>query len=189
MPPLPSSRQSKADSGSGAADHRNPHSRYYLSEYAEKQIIKKHQKPVLDEYHKDLSALRQRQAGAQPTQAGLTDQNRLEEAAKAKCQAGLKAVQSAITQELKPLEDRIISEYDLFVRKHDIEQEENKLATLLRDNASRGRRRPVRFTREEKAKAEEDWEAERLASGLPIEGDLDDLDPGEVARGQTEGKI
>ena len=182
MPPLPSARGSMADSGRGAADHPNQDPRCYLLEYVKKQTIKKHEKPVLDEYHKDVSALREGGEESTSFLAGVTDQNRLEEAARAKAQAGLKAVQPALAAELKALEDLIVSECEPLVRKYLTE----RLATLKRDNASSARQ-PALFTREVIAGAGEAWEANRIASGLPIEGDLDDLDPGEIVRGPTEG--
>ena len=39
------------------------------------------------------------------------------------------------------------------------------------------------------AEAEEVWKAKRISLGLPLEGDLDDLDPGEMVREQSEGMI
>ena len=150
MPPLPSARRSKADSGRGTTDDLNPHSRYYLLEYAKKQITEKHEKPVLDEYHEDLNALRQ---------AGVMDRSSLEDTARVKFQARLNAVQPATAAEFKALEDLIISEYEPLVRKHLIDEAKNRLATLKRDNASRARRQPVRFTRAEVAEAGEVWKA------------------------------
>ena len=42
------------------------------------------------------------------------------------------------------------------------------------------------FTGEEVAEADEAWKAMRITLGLPLEGDLDDLDPGEIIREQRE---
>ena len=164
-------------------------SRSYLSEDVKKKIIQKHEKPVFDKYAEDLNALREGHEGAQPAQAGVADQNRLEEAARAKLQAGLMAVQPAMAQELKALEGLIIAEYEPLVRTYLIDQAKNRLATLKRDNASRARGRPVKFTRAEVAEAGEVWKAKRIALGLPLEGHLDDLDPGEIVSGPTEGEI
>ena len=186
-----------ADSGRGAADHLNPGPGFYLSEYVKKQTIKKHEKPILDEHHKGLSALRERHEGSTSFLAGVRDQNRLEEAARVKFQAGLKAVQPAIAAELKTLEDLIASEKEPLVREHKIDQAielakdvaKDRLVTLKRDRASRARGQPALATREEVAGAGKAWEASRIALGLPIEGDLDDLDPGEIVRGPTAGGL
>ena len=42
-------------------------------------------------------------------------------------------------------------------------------------------------TRAVVARAFRDWPAKRNPSGLPVDGDCDDLDPGEIVREQEEG--
>ena len=67
----------------------------------------------------------------------------------------------------------MITEYEPLVRKYLIEEAQNRLATLKRDNASRARGQPVIFTRAEVAEADKVWKAKRTALRLPLEGDLD----------------
>ena len=172
-----------------AGDATRTQSRCYLSEYAEKRLFQKHEQPLYDEYDKDINVLREGREEADPGPAGATDQNALEEAAKAKLQAGLKAVQPAIADELHAKEELIISEYQTMARNYEIDQCRNRLATLKRDNRRRAWEQPLKFTRAEVAEAHEDWKAKRTALGLPLEGDLDDLDPGDIVREQSEGTV
>lgn len=164
-------------------------SRCYLSEYVKKQLIHKHEKPIRDKHDEDVKALGEGSTGAHPGHDGIPDRNSLEETARAGLQAGLKAVQPAIATELKALDDLITSEYQPLIRMYMINDVKNRLATLKRDKESRARGQPVMFTRAEVAEAEEVWKAKRISLGLPLEGNLDDLDPGEMVREQSEGMI
>ena len=161
----------------------------YLSEYAKKRLIQKHEKPVHDQYSKDLDELRTPCEEAHSAPAEAMDQNGLEEAARVNLHAGLKAVQPAIVRELKVVEDLMVLEYEPLVRKYKINQVKNRLATLKRDKKARKRGKPAMFTRAEVAEADKAWKAKRTASGLPLEGDSDDLEPGEIVREQNEGRI
>ncbi|KAF6234699.1 hypothetical protein HO173_007325 [Letharia columbiana] len=154
-----------------ADNSRSPEPLSYLFGYITKQVGKKYEKPVRDEFHKDLKAIGEGRRDAHPGHAGAMDRS-LQEVARLKLQAGLETVQPAIAEEVKPLEDLVISEYTIRYWK-------KRLATIKRDNKRSAQRKQMKFTRAEVAEAHEMWVAKRTALGLPLDGDLDDLAPAE----------
>ena len=149
----------------------------HLFDYITKKVVNKHEKPFRDDYNEDLQALEEGRKETYPGHAGATDRKSLKETARLKLQAGLETVQPAITEEMKPFADLIISEYRLAGRADKIKALEERVATLKRDNGRRAGGKRLRFTRAEVKEAHEVWVAKRTSQGLPLEGDLDDLAP------------
>ncbi len=144
---------------SKADDSARPERQSYLLEHIKQQVVKKHEKPVRDEYNENMKALGGGLKGTPPAHAGAWDRKSLEETARLELEAGLKAVQPAIAKEMKPYEDRIFSEYDHLVTERAMET----------DGSS------PKFTRAEVTEAHEKWVARRTSLGLPIDGDCEDL--------------
>lgn len=161
-----------------ADNSRSPEPLSYLFGYITKQVGKKYEKPVRDEFHKDPKAIGEGRKDAHPGHAGAMDRS-LQEIARLKLQAGLETVQPTIAEEVKPLEDLVISEYTVRYLK-------KRLATIKRDNKRSAQRKQMKFTRAEVAEAHEMWVAKRTSLGLPLDGDLDDLAPAERASDDTE---
>lgn len=141
-----------------ADNSARPERQSYLLQHIKQQVVKKHEKPVRDEYYENMKALGGGCKGAQPAHAGAWDRKSLEETARLELEAGLKAVQPAIAKEMKSYEDHIFSEYYL--------RTERAMET---DGLS------LKFTRAEVTEAHEKWVARRTSLGLPIDGDCDDL--------------
>lgn len=188
--PPPATRKSKAPASkqkgpvppteapmSEAKNPTSPEPRSYLLELLKKKIIEKHEKPVRHEYHEDLKALGQGRGNAHSGHAAAWDWKSLEETATLKMQAG---PQSDIAKDFQTYMDLLISEYQPFAgRVTAIDEMRRRVATIKRDNETRARGEPVMFTRAEVAEAHKVWEAKRIALGLPVQGDCDDLAPPE----------
>lgn len=123
------------------------------------KVTERHEKPVLDEYYEDLEALGGGRKDAHPGNGGAIDRMSLEEAAKLKVQAGLKAAEPAIAEDIKPYEDEMISVY-------------KPIAGNARILAQ-----PRYFSRAEVAHTHKTREANRQSWGLPLDGDTDHLTP------------
>lgn len=163
---------SQGYTSSKAGSPTGPEPGSYLLGYARKQIVKKHEKPVRDQYDEDLKAL-----GEGRKDEGM-DRESPKHMAAVKLQEGLKAVQPAIAAEVEKIEGVIISEFKKNTK--DLER----------------RSQPDRFTRAEVANAAVRSTALKASLGLPLDGDLTDAqrkvyyaadNPGLTPREQNEG--